>query len=278
MTTSQESAVAFTTAQVRHGFTTVGGLRLHHLDYGGEGGPIVCLHGVVGHAWTWHQVAGSLSGAGRVYAIDLRGHGESQWSADGSYSTDDHVGDLLRWLDAMALPRVRLLGYSWGALIAARLASRHPDRVERLVMLDVEPSFDIGAEEVPPLPTEFASHAAAADSERAASTWISDETAELMAAVGTRPSTDGRLLPRYDPYFLKRWPFREDDHWAALEGLEMPVLAVHAADSFVRGAVMEEMAQRVPQGEFVEVSDCGHVMPVDNPDGVAAAVVPFLEK
>jgi pimeloyl-ACP methyl ester carboxylesterase len=276
MMQSRDSAAAITTAQLRHGFTDVGGLRLHHLEYGGAGTPIVCLHGVVGHAWTWHQVASGLSAAGTVYATDLRGHGESQWSLDGAYSTEDHVDDLMGWLDAMALRRVALVGYSWGALIAASLASRQPERVERLVMLDVEPSFEVAADDVPPLPTQHASQGAAAQSERAGSSWVSQETAELMAAVGNRPSSGGRLAPRFDPYFFSRWPFRDDDHWAALEGLEMPVLVVHAADSFVRREVMEEMAKRAPRGAFVEVSDCGHVMPVDNPDGVVAAILPFL--
>jgi pimeloyl-ACP methyl ester carboxylesterase len=278
MATSRHASAAVTTARVQHGYTSVSGLRLHHLHFGGDGTPIVCLHGVVGNAWTWHQVADGLSAAGTVYATDLRGHGESQWSPDGAYSTEKHVADLSGWLDAMGLDRVVLAGYSWGALIAASVASRQPERVERLVILDVEPSFDVGAEDVPPMPTDHASHAAAVDSERAASTFVSPETAELMAAVGTRPATDGRLVPRFDPYFFEHWPFRDDDHWAELEGLEMPVLVVHAADSFVRREVMEEMAKRIPQGEFVEVADCGHVMPVDNPDGVVAAVLPFLKK
>jgi pimeloyl-ACP methyl ester carboxylesterase len=264
------------TVAVRHGYTDVRGLRLHHLDYGGVGTPIVCLHGVTGHAWTWHELAPHLTEIGAVVCLDLRGHGDSQWSASGAYETEEHVADLEVWLDAMGLTRVALLGYSWGALIAASFAARRPERVRRLVMLDVEPSFDFGVEDVPPRPHEHDSHEDAVAWERESSAQASAEMVEVMAAAGTRPAPEGRLVPREDPYFLRRWPFRSGDHWSELAGLTMPVLVVHAGNSFVRREVMERMATVIPDAAFAEVADCGHVMPVDNPAGVASVVVPFL--
>jgi pimeloyl-ACP methyl ester carboxylesterase len=276
LATSAQSTDVVSTRPVQHVYTNVQGRRLHHLGYGGTGTPIVCLHGVTGHAWTWYELAPHLAEVGTVHALDLRGHGESQWSSEGDYTTDDHVKDLEGWLDAMAFDQVTLVGNSWGALIATSFASRHPDRVARLVILDVEASFDYGTDDVPPLPSSFASHQEAVAAERFGASHISDEMAEVMAAAGTRPDADGVLVPRADPYFLRRWPFRAGDHWSELARLSMPVLLVHAADSFVREDVMAEMAKQIDGATFTQVSECGHVMPVDNPGGVAAAVVPFL--
>jgi pimeloyl-ACP methyl ester carboxylesterase len=271
-----QSRRLLSTRAVQHGYTEVGGLRLHHLRYGGTGPPIVCLHGVIGHAWTWYQLAPYLAQVGVVHALDLRGHGESQWSSEGAYTTEDHVADLEGWLDAMGFDQVTLVGYSWGALIATSFASRQPDRVAKLVILDVEASFDQSADDVPPLPSSFASHDEAVASERYGAPHITDEMADVMAAAGTRPATDGTLVPRADPFFLREWPFRNDDHWSELPLLSMPVMLVHAAESFVRDEVMVKMAEQISDATFTQVEECGHVMPVDHPGGVALAVVPFL--
>jgi pimeloyl-ACP methyl ester carboxylesterase len=261
---------------VRHGYRQVGGLRLHHLDYGGTGSPVVCLHGVMGHAWTWHHFARSLTPHAAVRCLDLRGHGDSQWSTHGAYTTADHVADLGGWLDAMHLERVALVGYSWGALIAIDYVARHPDRVERVVMLDVEASFDQSPTDVPHRPSRYASYDDVVAWERAGNGFAPDDLLELVAAGGYRPDASGDLVPKDDPFFRDCWPFRSDDHWGTLEAVTAPTLVVHAADSFVRRPVVERMASTLPAGRFAAVADCGHVVPVDNPAGAADAVVPFL--
>ena len=65
------------TDPVRHGWAEIGGRRLHHLDWGCSGRPIVCIHGVTSSAWVWHHVARELGRDGRVIAPDLRGHGRA---------------------------------------------------------------------------------------------------------------------------------------------------------------------------------------------------------
>jgi pimeloyl-ACP methyl ester carboxylesterase len=265
-----------TTARVSHGYTEVEGLRLHHLDYGGTGTPIVCIHGVTGHAWTWTAVAPRLAALGTVTALDLRGHGDSQWSAEHRYDTVDHAADLEHWLGLNAGGPVTVVGYSWGALIGIALAARRPDLVHRLAVLDVEASFEQSATDIPAFASAHDSHAAAVAAERAGCPHAPDEVLEVVADAGYRAGEGGKVLPKHDPYFLERWPFRADDVWSDLAELTMPTLFVHAADSFVRLDVMEKMAGLAPDSHFAEVQQCGHVMPVDNPGGLADALVPFL--
>ncbi len=265
------------TEAVRHGCLDANGLRLHHLAYGGDGRPVICLSGVTGHAWAWHAVAPALTGAGSVLALDMRGHGDSQWSADGAYASEDHAADLAAVTDAVAGgDQVDLVGSSWGALIAIAFAAQAPERVRRLAIIDVEASFEQSETDLFPRPREFASHGEAVAFERTGNPHAPQALLDIVAAGGTRPGPGGTLVPKHDPYFFERWPFRRDDVWDRLPALTMPTLLVHAQDSFVRGEVMERMADAIPNATLVHLSAATHVVAVDNPAGLTEHLVPFL--
>lgn len=264
------------TAEVRHGWHQANGLRLHHLDYGGSGRLVVCLHGVTGHAWAWHGVAPALAGAGQVLAFDLRGHGDSQWSARADYGSGHHAADVEARLDALGAAEVDLVGSSWGALVAMVVAARMPRRVRRLVIVDVEPSFEQGETDIPPRPGDFATHEDAVAFERRGNPHAPAALLEAVAAGATRAGSNGRLVPKHDPYFFERWPFRRDDRWDLLPSLTMPTLLVHAEASFVRCGVMQRMAKAIPNARLEHLPDTTHVVPVDNPAGLAGYVAPFL--
>lgn len=264
------------TAQVRHGWHQANALRLHHLDYGGAGRLVVCLHGVTGHAWAWHGVAPALTGAGHVLAFDLRGHGDSQWSAGGEYGSVQHADDVVARLDALGAVPADLVGSSWGGLVAMIVAARLPRRVRRLVIVDVEPSFEQGETDLLPRPRDYPGHADAVASERRGNPHAPDDLLQVVAAGATRPGPEGRLVPKHDPYFFERWPFRGDDLWDLLPALAMPTLLVHAEGSFVRCEVMRQMAKAIAHSRLEHLPDTTHVVPVDNPAGLAGCVAPFL--
>jgi pimeloyl-ACP methyl ester carboxylesterase len=257
-------------------FTVVDDLRLHHVDHGGEGTPVVLLHGVTGHATAWTAVAPSLTTAGRVLALDLRGCGDSQWSPSADYGTTRHARDVIGVLDALGHDRVTVIGSSWGALIALAVAELAPDRVDRLALVDIEPSFELGETDVFPRPRSFAHHADAVAHERSANPHATDALLDVVAAGATRPGPDGTLVPKHDPYFFEHWPFRSDDWWGAIERLTIPTLVVHAGDSFVRREVTERMAGLLTQGRHVEIPDSTHVIPIDAPEALVDALLAFL--
>lgn len=142
-------------APVTHAFAESDGLRLHALDFGGQGPPLLLLHGVGGHAWMWHEVVRDLAGTCRPIALDLRGYGDSQWSPGRAYSTDQHVRDAAALLDFLGIERVDVAGFSWGGLIGLGLAAREPNRVGHLAMIDIPPSFTQSETEIPRLPGRF---------------------------------------------------------------------------------------------------------------------------
>src|ERR1700761_6226443 len=133
--TETDAATALATGTSR--FVELDGIRFHYLDWGGDGPPLVMLHGFTGHAHTWDYTARALAGQYRVLALDQRGHGDTGWaSRDGSRPM---VGDALASLDAQGLDRVTLMGLSMGGNVAYLFAAAHPERIERLIIGDIGP-------------------------------------------------------------------------------------------------------------------------------------------
>jgi pimeloyl-ACP methyl ester carboxylesterase len=266
------------TAGVEHGFMEADGLRLHYLDFGGNGHPIVCLHGVTGHAWMWRGVAGSLTSIRRVIALDMRGHGDSQWSPTRAYKTEDHASDLSIFAKALDLEEFDLAGLSWGGLVALCFAVRDPQRVRRLALIDVPPAFSQAETDLQPRPSHFSADADALGWQRAANPRASEEMLQTMARFGTRPGARG-LEWKHDGYFLQRWPFRSDDRWRELSAVTQPALVVHAVDSVVLTAdVAKRMGEELPNGRVVDIPDSGHIIPVENPRALAAALSEFFSE
>ena len=123
-------------------FIEVNGLRLHLVDHGGSGKPLLLFHGLSGNAHLFDGLVGAgLARAARVLALDLRGRGLSD-KPDRGYRMADHAADVLAVMDTLGLERIALGGHSFGGLLALYLGATAPERVDRLVILDASTSFD----------------------------------------------------------------------------------------------------------------------------------------
>src|SRR5262245_35284790 len=121
-------------------YATVGRLRLHYLDWGNPARPpLILLHGIARHAHTFDHIAADFARDYHVIALDMRGHGDSDWSAEGAYLVEDYVKDLEGLVDHLGLKRVTLHGNSTGGRVVQVYAGLHPDRVDRLIVEDVGP-------------------------------------------------------------------------------------------------------------------------------------------
>ncbi|MGW4231102.1 alpha/beta fold hydrolase [Streptomyces sp. NPDC004980] len=128
----------------------VGDVRLAYRTWGDAfGSPVVLLHGLGGSSASWETVGNLLGEEWRVYALDLRGHGESDWPDE--YAFEQMRDDVLGFLDACELDRVGVVGHSMGGVVAYLLAEEHADRVERLVLVETPPPFP--GQEAGSLPT-----------------------------------------------------------------------------------------------------------------------------
>jgi pimeloyl-ACP methyl ester carboxylesterase len=108
-----------------------------HVQQAGEGPEVVLIHGVTGDLSIWFlsQAMTELAKSHRVTAFDLRGHGYSDAPPSG-YTSADHAGDLLALMDGLGLGHAKLVGHSFGAVIALHAATLAPERVDALVLSD----------------------------------------------------------------------------------------------------------------------------------------------
>src|SRR5207247_1939098 len=112
-------------------------LRLHYVDWGNPAKrPLLLVHGGRDHCRNWDWTAAALRDDWHVIAPDLRGHGDSQWSTDGSYTMAGYIYDLAQLVHQQRLAPVTIIAHSLGGNVALRYAGIYPDSVARLVAIE----------------------------------------------------------------------------------------------------------------------------------------------
>jgi pimeloyl-ACP methyl ester carboxylesterase len=124
---------------VRHRFVPTGDVTLHVAE-AGAGPPMLLLHGWPQHWWCWRRMIGSLARDHRVIAPDLRGFGWSD-APPGDYAKATLARDIVALLDAEGIEQTAIIGHDWGGYVAFLLALEHPERVQRILALDIAPPW-----------------------------------------------------------------------------------------------------------------------------------------
>ncbi len=103
----------------------------------GEGFPVIILHGLLGSLDNWQSIAKVIAVSYKVYIVDQRNHGRSGHSDDFSYSLI--VADLEEFYAAHKIEKAHIIGHSMGGKVAMQFAFKNPDKVEKLIVVDVAP-------------------------------------------------------------------------------------------------------------------------------------------
>lgn len=111
------------------------GIKIQLAVWEGKGKQILCIHGITANCRFWDCLASALAPHHRVIAMDLRGRGLSDKPSTG-YSIEHHCKDISALMDDQGLERFVLMGHSLGAFISLVFAARHPERVDRLILVD----------------------------------------------------------------------------------------------------------------------------------------------
>ncbi len=264
----------------------VNGLTLHYLDWGNVGAPpVVCVHGYTSSAQAFNALARRFHDRRHFIALDVRGHGESAWSAAGAYQYGDQVADLAAAVDKLGFSRFALVGTSMGGIIAMAYAGAHAERLTHLVINDIGPDVETGSQRITQMvgsrPDEFPTLDDAMAYRRQMSPIVAgrsvEDQRELALGVLTQRA-DGRWIWKMDPAYIQQRvrsgaPARPA-LWPALQRVTCPTLVVWGTDSDV---ISEEQAKRMvatlPKGELVVVPGVGHA-----PTLVEPAVVAALER
>jgi pimeloyl-ACP methyl ester carboxylesterase len=269
-----------TTATPRDHTVRLDGLTLHYAEWGDSTNPpMVLLHGFMAHARTWDLFARDLAGDYHVLALDQRGHGDTGPAPGDSYTTDDYVGDLERFAALLDLQRFVLVGMSMGGRNGIVYTARHPEAVERLVIVDIgpEPPGPIAPRpDAPEDPGTFDSPSQVADFLRGQDAYPPEDYRQEVARHSVRQRPDGRYEWKWAPGLLfgglGTW-----NYWAELRAIACPTLVVRGAESPVLPRdVAERMARELRAGHLVEVPRSGHAVQEDNAPALIAAVREFL--
>lgn len=112
-------------------------LKLHYVVWGDEANPpLLLVHGNRDHARTWDQVAVQLKDRYCVYAVDLRGHGDSAWAVGGQYSLPEFVLDVARLGAEINRNPLTIIGHSLGGAVSLEYSGVFPEHVRKVVAIE----------------------------------------------------------------------------------------------------------------------------------------------
>jgi pimeloyl-ACP methyl ester carboxylesterase len=250
-----------------------GEITLAYLENDSSNPPLVLLHGLTGWRSDWSHLLPLLTPDWHVYLLELRGHGNSGRGA--SYQLTDYDRDIIAFMRYLGEPVV-LVGFSLGALVALTLASRYPEGIGSLVLID--PPLFAG---ISPMPNNQA-----AGNEYF--TWVyemmkatpSYETVREECAVRLPPDRDENVVKAMADQLYQVAPgtvetvlqgqlWSSDDLIPALQQVKPPTLMIQgdwAAGAAVRDEAVDLVKQHLPSATIIKIPNAGHLIPMEHPD------------
>ncbi len=244
------------------------------------------LHGFAEGAEVWDFLLPYLNGPWQIFAIDQRGHGLSDRAPEGHYTTFHFVGDIEDFAITMGLQKFSLVGHSMGGRNALVYAALHPDRVERLVVIDYGP--ELAAEGRRRIVRALKTRRDIFPLEEMIQAFIEENPrldrpkAEALLRRICKPLGNGLWGWRCDLRLLQairegRRVLRDVDLWEFIPRVKCPMLLLRGADSdLLRPEGAKKMAEAMVDCRVVEIPEAGHAVPVDNPQATSSAIVHFL--
>jgi pimeloyl-ACP methyl ester carboxylesterase len=265
-----------------------GGPVLHLQEWGIGRDVCLLIHGFGEGGYVWNEFAPALAQHYRTFAIDLRGHGDSEWDPNADYDIRTHVFDVIQIIKTIGCDRISLVGHSMGADIAIRVALETRELISGVVIVDFGPRLNpAGTEQIR---TAFRTGNQIYESVSDYVQWLAaqrplvePDLLRKMAACALARCADGTFRRKTDPSMLscvngKADPaLVESTLWTLLRKMSFPVLLVRGAGSAVLDRdIANRMMEALPNGRFVSVRCAGHDVMSDNPAAFLHSALPFL--
>jgi pimeloyl-ACP methyl ester carboxylesterase len=260
--------------------------QLVHVEQAGAGEPVLLIHGFGASTYSWRKIVPGLARSYRVVALDLNGFGYTQRPrSPESYTREGQARLILGVLDRLGIRSACFVGHSYGGAITLWTASRHPERVRSMILVDSA---------APTYPEDRRSRLASLRLasalflrgvalrpryvRRALLTSLYDDslvTPELVAAYLDRLRVEGVA----DAYHGLTAPPRSKPETVDLTKIDIPALLVWGEDDrLVRVEDGRAAAARMPRAEFVALPKTGHMPMEERPEELLRLVLDFLGK
>jgi len=283
------------------GYVPVPGAQIYFRDIG-AGLPIVVLHGGpdFNHNYLLPELDG-LANAFRLIYYDQRGRGKSSRGVGAeTVSIQSEIDDLDRLRRYFGLDTIAVLGHSWGGLLAMEYATRHSERVSRLILLNTAPAshadlLRFRRERETAEATRLAKMRTVASRPEYARGDVEVEAEYYRTHFGAalrRPDHLERIVCRLrshftledilkaraieDRLYAQTWSLPEYDLLPRLRTLAAPALVIHGDHDLVPLDCARHVAEALAGSQLVVLNDCGHFCYLERPAEVLGAIVDFL--
>ena len=256
-------------------------LRLHYVDWGNpEAPPLLLLHGGRDHCRNWDWVAEGLRKDWHIIAPDLRGHGDSQWSADGNYRMDSYIYDLHQLIHQQHLAPVSIVAHSLGGNIALRYTGLYPETVKQLVAIEgLGPSprsvakrahltlvdrmrtwVDEQRALAGRLPRRYASIEEALGRMQEQNSHLTPERARHLTQHGVNQNEDGSYSWKFDNYVRSWAPYDMgyDEIEKLWERITCPTMLIYGRESWASNPGGDGRLAHFNTAQVVSVEGAGH--------------------
>jgi pimeloyl-ACP methyl ester carboxylesterase len=271
-------------------------LKLHFWDWGQNGKPaLVLVHGGLDHARNWDWVARALREHFHVYAVDLRGHGNSAWAPGAMYSIAEYTLDLSALADVIGNFPIFLIGHSLGGILTLLYSGIYPDRVRKVVSIEglglpvshrvhnpaperIRTWMEGVRQAEHREPRTYPNLKAAVNRMKEANPHLTDEVARHLTVHGTNWNPDGSLVWKFDNCVRNLPPYGHsiDDFRAIFGQITCPVLLFWGTESRMPDPETDSRAAAIKHRRVVKVPGAGHWVHHDRLDLFLAETMRFL--
>lgn len=278
------------------------GLKLHYVDWGNESAPpLLLIHGERDNCRTWDLVARQLRDAYRVLAIDLRGHGDSQWSRGALYTEIAFIHDVAQFVYLRRTGPLSILGHSLGGSIALLYSGAFPETVRKVAAIEgLGPTTEKATQrEAVPIEarlresievqrqTSGRTHRSYPDIDAAAARMrevngrLSNEQARRLCVHGTYQNEDGTLSWKFDPALRTRSRVGDlsyEQQYRLWDRISCPVFLVRGTESGASDPLLDGRADRFRAVRSVNIAGAGHWVHHDRLDPLLCELRGFLKE
>ncbi|MEE2759980.1 MAG: alpha/beta hydrolase [Pseudomonadota bacterium] len=278
-------------------------LTLSYVDWGNESAPpMIMIHGGRDHARSWDWVAAELKADYHVLAVDLRGHGDSEWTNSATYGVDEFVYDIAELIHQRELAPVTIISHSLGGVIGLRYSGIYPENVTKVVAIEglglgrgrpkpgdeepaparyrhwIESLRDIGNWRE----RRYENLDGAIQRMAEANSHLGEEQVLHLTKHGTRTNEDGSISWKFDHYFFTRFSaatgIHPDEAREIWSNIQSPVLLVRGAESWASDPVEDGNAAHFNDCISVTVENAAHWVHHDQIEVFLHHVREFLDQ